>query len=50
MKAHDHQIQFKGENKGLNIYIGVLHPTLGPQQKIKLVHLQAHSIFNKKGN
>jgi hypothetical protein len=34
MKAHDHQIQFKGENKGLNKFIGVLHPTLGPQQKI----------------
>jgi hypothetical protein len=45
MKAHDHQIQFKGENKGLNIFIGVLHPTLGPQQKIKLVHFQVHSTF-----
>jgi hypothetical protein len=46
MKAHEHQIQFKGEKKGLNKFIGVFHPTLGPQQKIKLVHLQAQSTFN----
>lgn len=46
MKAHDHQIQIKGEKKGLSIYIRVIHPTLRPQQKVKLVHLQVHSTFN----